>query len=542
MINTYITELVNYGIKNGLIDELDRVYSVNKLIELMGLDEYAEPESVPEERDLHLILEDMLNWAFEHGVMESDTIAQKDLFDTKIMGAVTPPPSVVISKFNALLSESSKNATDWYYEFSKATNYIRTDRIAKDVKWVAPTEFGNIDITINLSKPEKDPRDIAAAGKAKSTSYPKCLLCPENEGYAGTLTHSARQNHRIIPITLDGDEYFLQYSPYVYYNEHCIILNKKHIPMVINRSTFKKLLSFVEQFPHYTAGSNADIPIVGGSILSHDHFQGGCYTFPMARAVYRKTFTIPGFEDLNAGIVNWPMSVIRLQGNDVERLADCAGMILNKWKTYTDEEAFIFSETDDIPHNAITPIARKNKDGLFELDLVLRNNITTDEHPMGVYHPHAEYHHIKKENIGLIEVMGLAVLPARLKKEMSLIEDAVLSGKDIRSIEEISKHADWIDEWKDNYDLSSAEKINEALKIAIGKTFANRRKADRRVRRIRREGGRQGIGEFHTQDQAAVHGPGRDDAARQHPADREQQGGQKETSRSDHRPGRVHAA
>ena len=369
MINTYITELVNYGIKNGLIDELDRVYSVNKLIELMGLDEYAEPESVPEERDLHLILEDMLNWAFEHGVMESDTIAQKDLFDTKIMGAVTPPPSVVISKFNAILSESSKDATDWYYEFSKATNYIRTDRIAKDVKWVAPTEFGDIDITINLSKPEKDPRDIAAAGKAKSTSYPKCLLCPENEGYAGTLTHPARQNHRIIPITLDGDEYFLQYSPYVYYNEHCIILNKKHIPMVINRSTFKKLLSFVEQFPHYTAGSNADIPIVGGSILSHDHFQGGCYTFPMARAVYRKTFTIPGFEDLNAGIVNWPMSVIRLQGNDIERLADCAGMILNKWKSYTDEDAFIFSETDGIPHNAITPIARKNKDGLFELDL-----------------------------------------------------------------------------------------------------------------------------------------------------------------------------
>lgn len=472
MINTYITEIVNYGIKNGLIDELDRVYSVNKLIELMGLDEYSEPESVPEERDLNLILEDMLNWAFEHGVMESDTIAQKDLFDTKIMGAVTPPPSVVISKFNALLSESSKDATDWYYEFSKATNYIRTDRIAKDVKWVAPTEFGNIDITINLSKPEKDPRDIAAAGKAKSTSYPKCLLCPENEGYAGTLTHPARQNHRIIPITLDGDEYFLQYSPYVYYNEHCIILNKKHIPMVINRSTFKKLLSFVEQFPHYTAGSNADIPIVGGSILSHDHFQGGCYTFPMARAVYKKTFTIPGFEDLNAGIVNWPMSVIRLQGNDVERLADCGGMILNKWKSYTDEKAFIFSETDGIPHNAITPIARKNKDGLFELDLVLRNNITTDEHPMGVYHPHAEYHHIKKENIGLIEVMGLAVLPARLKKEMSLIEDAVLSGKDIRSIEEISKHADWIDEWKDNYDLSSAEKINEALKIEIGKTFA----------------------------------------------------------------------
>ena len=472
MINTYITELVNYGIRNGLIDEADRVYSINKLIELMDLDEYTVPQEMPGERDLHFILEDMMDWAFANGVMKSDTNACKDLFDTKIMGAITPPPSVVINMFNRLCDTSPKVATAWYYNFSKVTNYIRTDRIAKDVKWVAPTEYGDIDITINLSKPEKDPRDIAAAGKAKSTSYPKCLLCPENEGYAGTLTHPARQNHRIIPITLDGDEYFLQYSPYVYYNEHCIILNKKHIPMVINRSTFKKLLSFVAQFPHYTAGSNADIPIVGGSILSHDHFQGGCYIFPMARATYKSTFSIPEYEDLTAGIVNWPMSVIRLQGEDIDRITDCADMILNKWKSYTDEDAFIFAETDGVPHNAITPIARKNRDGLFELDLVLRNNITTDEHPMGVYHPHAEYHHIKKENIGLIEVMGLAVLPARLKKEMSLIADAILNGKDIRSIEDISKHADWIDEWKDNYNLSSETNINEALKTEIGKTFA----------------------------------------------------------------------
>ena len=375
MINTYITELVNYGIRNGLIDELDRVYSINRLIELMQLDEYSVPETIPEKRDLHLILEDMTCWAFEHGLMESDTIAQKDLFDTKIMGAVTPPPSVVIKTFNDLCLSSPRIATAWYYNFSKVTNYIRTDRIAKDVRWIVPTEFGDIDITINLSKPEKDPRDIAAAGKAKSTSYPKCLLCTENEGYAGTLTHPARQNHRIIPITLDGDEYFLQYSPYVYYNEHCIILNKKHIPMVINRSTFKKLLSFVEQFPHYTAGSNADIPIVGGSILSHDHFQGGCYIFPMARAGYKKTFTIPEYEDLTAGIINWPMSVIRLQGDSIERITDCADMILNKWKSYTDEDAFIFAKTDGIPHNAITPIARKNSEGRFELDLVLRNNI-----------------------------------------------------------------------------------------------------------------------------------------------------------------------
>jgi len=472
MINTYITELVNYGIERGLIDELDRIYTTNRLLELMKLDEYTAPDSIPDSRDLHLILEDMISWALEHGVLTSDTIASKDIFDTKIMGIITPPPSLVIAEFNMLNDRSAKEATDWYYEFSKSTNYIRTDRIAKDMKWVAPTEFGDIDITINLSKPEKDPRDIAAAGKAKSTSYPKCLLCPENEGYAGTLTHPARKNHRIIPITLDGEEYFLQYSPYVYYNEHCIILNKYHIPMVINRSTFKKLLSFVELFPHYTAGSNADIPIVGGSILSHDHFQGGHYTFPMARAGYKLTFSIPEYEDLTAGIVNWPMSVVRLQGDDIDRIADCADMILSKWKKYTDEAAFIFAETDGVPHNAITPIARKNSEGRFELDLVLRNNITTDEHPMGVYHPHAEYHHIKKENIGLIEVMGLAVLPARLKREMELLEDAILNGDDIRSIEDISKHADWADEWRSDYDLSSSDNIRDALQKEIGKTFA----------------------------------------------------------------------
>ena len=472
MINTYITELVNYGISKGLVDELDRVYVTNRLIGFFGLDEYTAPEEEPASRELHLILEDMMSWAYSNGVMKSDTTAGKDLFDTAVMGVITPPPSAVIRRFNELCNKSSKDATDWYYAFSKATNYIRTDRIAKDVKWVTPTEFGDIDITINLSKPEKDPRDIAAAGKAKSTSYPKCLLCPENEGYAGTLTHPARQNHRIIPVILDGEEYYLQYSPYVYYNEHCIILNKKHIPMVINRSTFKKLLCFVEQFPHYTAGSNADIPIVGGSILSHDHFQGGSYTFPMARASYRKTFILPEYEDLTAGIVNWSMSVIRLQGEDIERITDCADMILNKWKNYTDEAAFIFAETDGVPHNAITPIARKNSEGRFELDLVLRNNITTEEHPMGVYHPHAEYHHIKKENIGLIEVMGLAVLPARLKKEMTQLEDAILSGSDISSIEDISKHADWVDEWKSGYDLSSPESVRSALQIEIGKTFA----------------------------------------------------------------------
>ena len=471
-MDTFITELVNYGIENGLIDELDRIYTTNRLIELMGLSEYTAPSEAPSPRALHLILEDMITWALEHGVLSSDTTAAKDLFDTKIMGLLTPPPSVVIRKFNELYAEDCKKATDWYYDFSKATNYIRTDRIAKDMKWLAKTEFGDIDITINLSKPEKDPRDIAAAGKAKSTSYPKCLLCPENEGYAGTLTHPARQNHRIIPLMLDGDRYFLQYSPYVYYNEHCIILNEEHIPMVINRSTFKKLLKFVELFPHYTAGSNADLPIVGGSILSHDHFQGGCYTFPMARAEYKVTFDIPGYEDLNAGIINWPMSVIRLQGRHIERICDCADMILGKWKSYTDEAAFIYAETDGVPHNAITPIARFNSAGLYELDLVLRNNITTSEHPMGVYHPHEEYHHIKKENIGLIEVMGLAILPARLKDEMAQLEEAILNGTNIRTIESVAKHADWVDEWRSSYDLSTASDIRAALQTEIGKTFA----------------------------------------------------------------------
>ncbi len=434
--NYLITELVNYGIKSGLVNEQDRVYTVNRLIEVLGLDEYSEPEEEIIPRELHLILEDFL-------ILQGDlTNAQKDLFDTKLMGVLTPPPSNVIRRFEELRSVSSKQATDWYYDFSKKTNYIRTDRIAKDIKWKTSTPYGEMDITINLSKPEKDPRDIAAAGKAKSTSYPKCLLCTENEGYAGTLSHPARQNHRIIPIELGGDPYFLQYSPYVYYNEHCIILNKEHIPMVINRSTFIKLLSFVEQFPHYTAGSNADLPIVGGSILSHDHFQGGSYTFPMARAGYLNTFTIPGFEDITAGIVNWPMSVIRLTGKDSIRIADLADRILAKWRAYTDESAFIFAETDGIPHNTITPIARINNGGDFELDLVLRNNITTEEFPLGVYHPHQEYHHLKKENIGLIEVMGLAILPARLKTELADLAEAIDSGADISG----SSHAAWAKE------------------------------------------------------------------------------------------------
>ena len=458
-INKLINELIAYGTKTGLIDEADKVYTINRLLELFKLDEYeADDTSGSEEeskgRVLNEILDDMMDYALSEGIMENDTVTFRDLFDTKIMGLITPAPSTIRSKFDALYKESPEAATEYYYDFSKATNYIRTDRIARDEKWITATEFGDLDITINLSKPEKDPRDIAAAGKAKKSGYPACLLCMENEGYAGHFTHPARQNHRIIPLTLDGEPYYLQYSPYVYYNEHCIIFNEKHTPMKINASTMKKLLSFVELFPHYTAGSNADLPIVGGSILSHDHFQGGCYEFPMVRAPYEKEFQIPGYEDIQAGIIKWPMSTIRLQGKDIDKVVALADHILSEWRKYTDRKAYIIAESGGEPHNTITPIARMRKAGnpnnkldpeadVYELDLVLRNNITTDEHPLGLYHPHAQYHHIKKENIGLIEVMGLAVLPARLKKEMASLEESILNGTNLYEDEDLHSHIDW---------------------------------------------------------------------------------------------------
>lgn len=401
--------------------------------------------------------------------MEDDTITTKDLFDTKIMGLITPMPSQVREKFQRLYSESPKLATDYYYKFSQDTNYIRRDRIEKDEKWTTDTEYGQIDITINLSKPEKDPRDIAKAATAKKNEYPKCLLCEENEGYAGHISHPARQNHRIIPVKLADRDYYFQYSPYVYYNEHCIVFNKEHTPMKIDKAAFVKLLDFVKQFPHYIVGSNADLPIVGGSILSHDHFQGGSYTFAMAKAPYEYMFQVKGYEDVTSGIVKWPMSVIRLQSKKPERIVELSDYILNAWRNYTDEDAFIFSETDGEPHNTITPIARMNGD-LYEMDLVLRNNITTEEKPWGVYHPEEKLHHIKKENIGLIEVMGLAVLPARLKKEMLTLGEAIVEGKDIRTMEEIEKHADWVDEWRNHYNITK-ENVNQILKDEIAKVF-----------------------------------------------------------------------
>lgn len=378
-------------------------------------------------------------------------------------------PSQVREKFKGLYTESPKLATDYYYKLSQDTNYIRRDRIEKDEKWTTETEYGQIDITINLSKPEKDPRDIAKAATAKKNDYPKCLLCEENEGYAGHISHPARQNHRIIPVKLAGCDYYLQYSPYVYYNEHCIVFNKEHTPMKIDKAVFVKILDFVKQFPHYIVGSNADLPIVGGSILSHDHFQGGSYTFAMAKAPYEYMFQIEGYEDVTSGIVKWPMSVIRIQSEKPERIVELSDYILNSWRNYTDADAFIFSETDGEPHNTITPIARMNGN-LYEMDLVLRNNITTEKNPWGVYHPEEKLHHIKKENIGLIEVMGLAVLPARLKKEMQILSEAILEGKDIRGIEEIEKHADWVAEWRNNYDMT-ADNINQILKDEIAKVF-----------------------------------------------------------------------
>ena len=466
-MNKLISELVSYGIQNKMIDVDDKVYVINRLLELFDKKDFIWSDE--EVRPIHMILEDMMDYALKQGIMEDDTITTKDLFDTKIMGMITPMPSQVRAKFKEMYMDSPKTATDYYYKFSQDTNYIRRDRIIKDEKWTTDTEYGQIDITINLSKPEKDPRDIAKATTVKNNDYPKCLLCEENEGYAGHFSHPARQNHRIIPVELSGCDYYFQYSPYVYYNEHCIVFNKEHTPMKIDRAAFGKLLDFVRQFPHYIVGSNADLPIVGGSILSHDHFQGGSYTFAMAKAPYEFNFDIKGYEDVTAGIVKWPMSVIRLQSENPDRIVELSDYILNKWRGYTDEDAFIFSETDGEPHNTITPIARMNGD-VYELDLVLRNNITTEESPWGVYHPEEKLHHIKKENIGLIEVMGLAVLPARLKKEMQLLGEAIVCGKDIRAIEEIEKHADWVDEWRDNYTITS-DNVNEILKDEIAKVF-----------------------------------------------------------------------
>ena len=474
MIYDLINELVSYGLDTGLIDKEDMIYSVNRLFALFNLD--GDDRGIPtnhvtqkrETYNLQQILSDMLEWAKAQGFLEENTVEYRDILDTKIMACITPPPSQVIKKFRELYAKSPKEATDWFYDFSQNTDYIRRYRISKDIKWTTKTEYGDIDITINLSKPEKDPKAIAAAKLKPQGGYPKCQLCIENEGYAGRVNHPARSTHRIIPVTILGEEWGFQYSPYVYYNEHCILLNKKHVPMVINRDAFAKLLDFVKQFPHYMVGSNADLPIVGGSILSHEHFQGGNYQFPMARAETETPFTLPDYPDVEAGIIKWPLSVIRIRHSNPDVLVDVADFILTKWRGYTDKDAFIFAETEGTPHNTISPIARY-RDGMYEMDLALRNNITTDEHPMGVYHPHQELHHIKKENIGLIEVMGLAILPPRLRTEMDLLAQYIIEKKDIRSNPALEKHADWAEEF---ISRCTPENVHQVLKDEIGKVFA----------------------------------------------------------------------
>ena len=472
MIDTYISghvaALASYAVEKGLIEPADRVWAVNAILEAMGLTEYEEPGTVPQE-PLEDILGGLVDFSVKRGLIQED-ITSRDLLDTKLMGILTPRPSQVISVFREKYQTSSQAATDWYYALSQDSDYIRRYRIAKDVKWLAPTEYGDLDITINLSKPEKDPKAIAAARNAPKSGYPACALCRENEGYLGSANQAARGNHRLIPITLDGERWYLQYSPYVYYNEHCICLNSVHTPMKIDRSTFRKQLDFIRQFPHYFVGSNADLPIVGGSILSHDHFQGGRYTFAMEKAPVERSVSFPGFPEVEAGIVKWPMSVIRLRCGDGERLVELADRILQAWRGYTDESAFILAETGGEPHNTITPIARM-REGQYELDLVLRNNITTEEFPLGVYHPHQELHHIKKENIGLIEVMGLAVLPARLKGELSALAGALAAGQDIRRDPLLEKHADWAEELRARYDFTP-ENALDILKKETGVVFS----------------------------------------------------------------------
>lgn len=474
MINTYIKQLVEYGITNKLIEEEDRIYTTNIILEMLKLEDYAEPEEIKmieTPSDLEETLKGVLDYAVEKGIIAEDSVVLRDLFDTKLMNALVPKPSQVIRTFNEKYKISPKEATDYYYDLSRASDYIRTYRIAKDVKWMKSTEYGDLDITINLSKPEKDPKMIALAKTMAASSYPKCQLCIENEGYAGRINHPARENHRIIPIEINGGKWGFQYSPYVYYNEHCIVFNGQHVPMKIEKDTFKKLFSFIKQFPHYFVGSNADLPIVGGSILSHDHFQGGNYTFAMTKAAVETKVAFAGYEDIEAGIVKWPMSVIRLNGMDSDRIIELADKILIAWRGYTDEEAFIYAETDGEPHNTITPIARM-RDGRYELDLVLRNNITTKEHPLGLYHPWEEFHNIKKENIGLIEVMGLAVLPARLKDEMEALKKALVSGADISQIESIAKHESWVQGFIGKYDAITEDNAEKILCDEIGDVFA----------------------------------------------------------------------
>ncbi len=471
MLYENIKKLVEYGIKTGLTPECERVYTTNLLLDLFGENNYEDVETDMENLDLEEILAGLLEEAKERGLVE-DSVVFRDLFDTKLMNCLLPRPAQVQQEFWKEYEKSPEAATEFFYKFSQDSDYIRRYRVKKDMKWKVDSPYGEIDITINLSKPEKDPKAIAAAGAAKAVSYPKCQLCMENEGYAGRADHPARETHRIIPLTINGTRWGFQYSPYVYYNEHCIVFNGQHVPMKIDRDAFVKLFDFVKQFPHYFLGSNADLPIVGGSILSHDHFQGGNYTFAMAKAPIEIPVYIPGYEDVEAGIVKWPLSVLRIRSKYEKRLIDLADHVLQAWRNYTDDGAFIYAHTEGTPHNTITPIARKHGE-MFELDLTLRNNITTEEHPLGVYHPHAQYHNIKKENIGLIEVMGLAVLPSRLKEELEILAEYIVEGKEIQSNEKIEKHANWVKSFLPKYENISRDNVMDILKEEVGIVFTH---------------------------------------------------------------------
>jgi len=468
-INSAIKALVCYAEEKGLSVKEDRTYLINQLLAVLKLDSFKDDGIEYKDVVLQPVLDTVLTDAVARGVIE-DSPTYRDLFDTSVMGVLTPRPSEVIRNFNTLYKEDPKKATDWYYDFSRSTDYIRTERVKKDLKWKTETKYGELDITVNLSKPEKDPKAIAAAKSMPQAGYPSCMLCRENEGYAGRVNHPARQNHRIIPMTLAGEDWCLQYSPYVYYNEHCIVFKASHSPMSITPKTFERLLAFVERFPHYFIGSNADLPIVGGSILTHDHFQGGCYEFPMAKADIKIPVTFQGFESTECGIVNWPMSVLRLRDTDPKVLTALATKILATWRGYTDEEAFVYAETDGVPHNTITPIARF-KNGKFELDLELRNNITTPEHPDGLYHPHAELHHIKKENIGLIEVMGLAVLPARLKVELAFLQHCIENGEELEASPATYHHAEWANAFLPKYEGLKGQALTDAIRKEVGLVF-----------------------------------------------------------------------
>ena len=473
-VNIYleIERLINYGLDKGLIHENDIFYSRNLILRVLRLDDFEEIEIAEEKLESPVeILDNILDWALENGILEHNSPVYRDLLDTKIMNCLMPRPSQIIDEFYKRYRKDRREATEYYYDLSKNSNYIRTDRVKRNVFWKVETRYGALDITINLSKPEKDPRAIAAAKNIKATSYPKCVLCRENEGYGGRINHPARQNHRVIPFTLKDEKWFFQYSPYVYYNEHSIIFKSSHEPMKISKETFERLLEFTEKLPHYFVGSNADLPIVGGSILSHDHFQGGNYEFPMAKAPIEQEFKFGKYPNVEVGIVRWPMSVIRLKGKSRFELVELAEIILDKWKGYSDRDVEILSYTGNESHNTITPIARRRGEA-FELDLVLRNNRTSNRHPMGIFHPHDEVHHIKKENIGLIEVMGLAVLPARLKEELENLAQYLIDGKlKIEGEELLEKHIQWFNSIKENYSDINKDNVNGILKKEVGNKF-----------------------------------------------------------------------